>query len=209
MANALKRWDGTQWITVLDMDTPTADARYINATGDTMTGALTVKPSGNPASINVANTNETPYISFYDSTLTTRFGYVQASAVAMRMTNEGSPSTLFRIGTIDIARVDATGVFVTGGTDLVNGGSVSSGKRQRIHCPSATGNTVYYDFDGDTANAGALLFRQNTTNCFQISSTIQAFQDIWTNPGIMRAWTSGGGGLLQLCANGASPNAYV
>ncbi len=77
-----------------------ADVRYVNITGDTMTGQLTVNRG--PSQLGVAIVGDGSYIGFYDNTGNVRRGYVQGLATGLYLTGESGyieTNSAVRIGT--------------------------------------------------------------------------------------------------------------
>lgn len=133
-----------------------ADARYVNTTGDTMTGQLTVNNAGGMA---IALVSDNGYIGFYDNAGTNRRGYLQGHAGGINLNADvgaltlGSASTRVQFpASLNVGVPANYGGFA--GLNHNNGQYLimTDGTNSFVSCPSASG--ILYLRGG--ANAGGI-----------------------------------------------------
>ena len=89
-----------------------ADARYLNKTGDTITGYFHMQSTSGPT-VRVSSTNNEPYIDFFSGTFTTQLGYIQCTATAMNIITIGTKDIVLNAGGGQIRTSDP--VYANGG----------------------------------------------------------------------------------------------
>jgi Bacterial shufflon protein, N-terminal constant region len=148
------RLPGGPWIPITGVGTnpgltePQADARYVNISGDTMTGQLTVNRG--PAQLCVALVGDASYIGYYDNSGNTRRGYIQGNSNGMYISSDagdlGLTSSTGRVvfpANINVGTPSAYG-GAYGGLNWSNGQYLimSDGTNSFVTAPGA-GATLY------------------------------------------------------------------
>lgn len=183
----------------------TADTLYVNVSGDAMTGALTI--SAPVETLKLARTDGTnsPHIGFYDSAVSTRYGWIMAKAAGLSYMAQAAAGMTHSFGFngVEAARIDETNSLYVLGTNLILGNATASGRRHRIHDPGS-GSSLYYDFD-DGAGTAQLLFRVGTTQKLSIGpNTVRTYVPAYFG-GQTRAFST----VPQFVAAGTGNSAYV
>lgn len=147
-------------VSAINATLATLAATYVNTTGDTMTGVLSINPTGT-VSLRLRNSNDTPLIEFRSADNATRFAYIHGinnvSPPMLRLCADPGSVLTLRAGNNDRMRIDTSGDIQFGktGSDINIGGvEITTTGRVWSTCAAGTDQNIVLNLTGSSAAIG-------------------------------------------------------